>query len=373
MKKSKILLFLLLFLFIPNVNATNVSNWASDINSIQVADIYTCYSSGCSALSSSSQIFSDEQGITRYAVTNTELDAIGNYGMGIKNYVGYLSPNTLYSYNIYFCSNKALGSTEKEIYTNPTATFGFDGIETQYSLITYKSLSTSPIKSTNETFSCTYAYNISTIFQPSVSNTNISINFSSSSSITSVQLTFLGWNLEALGNAEGLSTSDIEEVIANSNLATATSIEEVQTSVEEVKTELNELNQEQAETNDILNDDSVDDSIDLGSSFFGDVADTTPTGGLGEFLVIPLTFVQSLLEEDCSPISLPLPFLDLTLTLPCMNAFWSKMGALKTLLNVVWLAVVGSRILSGIFQLTVEAVDTNPNKSDPVCLKTWEL
>lgn len=142
---------------------------------------------------------------------------------------------------------------------------------------------------------------------------------------------------------------------------------------DEIKNSINETNKELEDLNSTINDDNVDKNIEDATNFFSDIADTTPSGSLGEFLTIPLTFVNSLLDESCSEITLPLPFVDMNIVLPCMDSFWNKMGSIKSIVHIVWLAIVGSKIISSIFQLTVETVDMNPNKSDPVCLKTWEL
>ncbi len=372
-KKIKYLLLLLPFLIIPNVKATNLPNWASDIDYVQRASIFKCSSkSSCSEVSSSTGLIKDDG---YYIIYNTTGQTLNDYGLGVNHYVGILDPNILYSYSLYLCSNKSIGSSSKSITTTSNSSYGWLGTKPNYQWANYYGLSATALKdlSTNESYTCDYSYSFNAIFSPGSTNTSINYFLSSSTSISNVELYVIGYKLEALGNYNNLTASDISQAIENSNIASASSVEEVQTSLEEVKTELQGAKEEQSKTNDILSDGNVDDSIEEGKSFFSNVADTTPTGSLGQFLTIPLTFVQSLLDTSCKKIELPLPFVSKKIYLPCLDTFWERMGALKTLINVVWLAVVGTRILSGIFKLTIEVVDTNPNKSDPICLKTWEL
>lgn len=129
---------------------------------------------------------------------------------------------------------------------------------------------------------------------------------------------------------------------------------------------------------DDVNDTLTDDSIDNNSiSNFVDSMDNEPSSltPFSDFINLPLTWVQSLLasNQNCQTIRLPLPYMqNKTLDLPCMTDFWDRMGSLKTLIELVWIAIVGVRIFNGLFLLTCEVIDPNPDQ-DMTKLRTWEL
>lgn len=87
-----------------------------------------------------------------------------------------------------------------------------------------------------------------------------------------------------------------------------------------------------------------------------------------------MTWVQQILDSSnaCTPIRLPLPFLNEYLDLPCMGDFWERLGLLSTLVTLTWVAVVAVRIFNGLFVLVTWAKDPDPDK-DFTLLKTWEL
>lgn len=126
--------------------------------------------------------------------------------------------------------------------------------------------------------------------------------------------------------------------------------------------------------NDAINDDSIDNSIinDMINSLNHDETSLTP---FSDFINLPLIWIQNLFAsgETCTEIHLPLPYLDNKyLDLPCMTSFWQQMGVLGTLVQTIWIAIVGIRIFNGLFLLTCDVLDPNPDK-DMTKLRTWEL
>ena len=102
----------------------------------------------------------------------------------------------------------------------------------------------------SEVTATTGAYYIT--FRPTCAGNylNIPVSFSSSSQ----NMFFYGYHLEVLGLTDGLSSSDIQNVINNSGLATASSVAEVNSSVSEVKQEITGMQNEQKETNKKLDE-----------------------------------------------------------------------------------------------------------------------
>lgn len=68
----------------------------------------------------------------------------------------------------------------------------------------------------------------------------------------------MGYDLESLGNADSLSAAELDTIIKNSGLATASSVQEVKNSVNEIKQEANNIN------NSITSDDVDDTSQNCG-------------------------------------------------------------------------------------------------------------
>lgn len=102
--------------------------------------------------------------------------------------------------------------------------------------------------------------------------------------------------------------------------------------------------------NDSINDVSTTDAINDGSSFFNNF--TTNQHGLTGIVTAPLTAIQSLTSATCSPLVLPLPFVNQDLTLPCMRPIYqSTFGGFMTLYDIITLGIVSYWIMVRIFSL----------------------
>lgn len=129
-----------------------------------------------------------------------------------------------------------------------------------------------------------------------------------------------------------------------------TKIDTVQQAVEEVKKAQNANLQEQKKTNDILKDDSIQGAQDSASGFFNDF--TTDTHGLTAIITAPLTLISSITSKSCSPLVLPLPFVDKDLTLPCMGAIYSQyFGSFLSIYQLITFGIVAYWVCVRIFNL----------------------
>ena len=146
-----------------------------------------------------------------------------------------------------------------------------------------------------------------------------------------------------------------------------------QTTVIQDQTDL--IIQGQEEIKDTLLDDNISDSDYSDKLDDLDIDNDTWQGPFSAFLLLPLNWVQNILASNqvCQPINLPIPFTNSTLTLPCMTEFWSRLGALSTLIQLCWLAVVGVRIFNGLFVLTVEVTSAKGNADELTKIRSWEL
>lgn len=178
---------------------------------------------------------------------------------------------------------------------------------------------------------------------------------------------FYAYDIDFVGT--GTDNSDVVNAIEGIGQQNQTIIDQnsqTNSKLDSVNDNINKV--EDTITNDSVDDNKINEFIDASNK---EDSSLTP---FSDFINLPLKWVQSLLAsgQSCEPITLPLPFTKRTITLMCMTEFWEKMGVLGVLIQTVWIAVVGVRIFNGLFLLTCETLDPNPDK-DMTKLRTWEL
>lgn len=101
---------------------------------------------------------------------------------------------------------------------------------------------------------------------------------------------------------------------------------------------------------DSINDDDVNSSTNEASDFFEDF--TTDTHGLTGIITAPLNAINSLTSATCSPLVLPLPYVNQDLTLPCMRTIYeTNFGDFMTLYDVITLGIISYWVSIRIFNL----------------------
>lgn len=129
-----------------------------------------------------------------------------------------------------------------------------------------------------------------------------------------------------------------------------TKIDTVEQAVEEVKKAQNAQAQEQKKTNDILKDDTIQGSQDTAGGFFNDF--TTDTHGLTAIITAPLSLISKITSASCSPLVIPLPYVDKDLTLPCMGTIYSNyFGSFLSIYQVITFGIVAYWVCVRIFNL----------------------
>ena len=83
---------------------------------------------------------------------------------------------------------------------------------------------------------------------------------------------------------------------------------------------LGDLNSSIGDLNDSINSSDVN-SSDY-ENFFSDFEDNNH--GLLSFITAPLSFIQNLTNSTCTPITVPIPFVDTSVTLPCMTTIYQR-------------------------------------------------
>lgn len=108
--------------------------------------------------------------------------------------------------------------------------------------------------------------------------------------------------------------------------------------------------EEQKKTNETLKDDNIDKAQDSAGGFFNDF--TTDTHGLTAIVTSPLSLISSISSKSCSPLVIPLPYVDKDLTLPCMRTIYSKyFGSFLLIYQIITFGVVAYWVLVRIFNL----------------------
>lgn len=111
-----------------------------------------------------------------------------------------------------------------------------------------------------------------------------------------------------------------------------------------------ENNKIQQERNDFLNDDDTSESSSTGSSFFNSF--NTSDHGLTGIITAPLNLITSITSKSCSPLVVPLPFVNENLSLPCMSSIYSQyFGSFYDIYKVITFGIVAYWICVRIFAM----------------------
>ena len=103
---------------------------------------------------------------------------------------------------------------------------------------------------------------------------------------------------------------------------------------------LDDLNDKQNQTNQKLDDvnNSMKDETPPNLKGLENSAGWLPAGPLDSILNLPLSLLQNLstnLSKSCQPVNLPLPYVDKTLTLPCVSTIYSQIDGLNIWMNTI--------------------------------------
>ena len=104
----------------------------------------------------------------------------------------------------------------------------------------------------------------------------------------------------------------------------------------------------QQEINNTLNNDDVTGATSTAESFFDDFQ--SDSHGLSGIITAPLRLIQSLSSSTCSPLSIPLPFVNTNATLPCMSGIYSTyFPTFLTLYQLITTGLIGYWVLIKLF------------------------
>ena len=132
----------------------------------------------------------------------------------------------------------------------------------------------------------------------------------------------------------------------NFNLSSLSSLKQQQAIVDGI----NEQNKTLKETNETLNDDDTSESTSEATEFFEGF--DTDTHGLTSIITAPLELIGNIAGSSCSPLPLQVPFVNKTMSLPCMSTIYKKhFGSFLTVYQTITFGIVAYWVCIRIFAL----------------------
>lgn len=126
--------------------------------------------------------------------------------------------------------------------------------------------------------------------------------------------------------------------------------EAIQQQQKEANETMKRVEEEQKKTNDLLEDDDIQGAQDSAGGFFNGF--TTDTHGLTSIITAPLSLISSISSSSCSPLVIPLPFVDKDLTLPCMSSIYSQhFGSFLSIYQMITFGIIAYWVCVRIFNL----------------------
>lgn len=325
------------------VNAASpTEQWAGNIKyTIDAYNLYDLTSTGARNIDLYTygfQRYSAEDIITIYEGAE-RLTIAGNGIMHAFNLSQRTQPGYLYQLTFYQCSNKKIFwenvNADIFIYQNT-------GVSSRPANTTlYQTTNITEITAEN----ASYCQMFTTLFVPNSSSYVGNGSWvglrerASGSNIPDTVVRAYGFDLVNLGIWSG----SLKGVIEDSGFATAESVTQVQQSV-------NQVEQEIKQTQDTITNEDTTGAEDSASGFFNDF--DTNTFGLTSIITAPLNAINSLISSSCSPLVLPLPFVDKNLSLPCMSSVYSQyFGGFFTLYQLITTGLISYYIIVRIFNL----------------------
>lgn len=362
-----IALFCLSLFLIEDAYAVTTSGWAENSNTLQfptIVAVSKCTSStSCSggdiSVSSVNAVESVISPINYYQTDSFTTPSNGF--LWIFNTPTMVEKNYLYSLTSYFCHNSSTTYQLEHIRAANNQT----NVKNNSYPATIHNSAVNTVNSTPLTgFNYTKCQYISSVVSfPNGGGQYLGLKLNTSDSKTGFE-TFWGYELVSLGPTKGLTSSDIENVISNSNLATASSVEEVKEAQEEIKTEIQVLQEEQQQTNekldetnkelgkmnDNLTNNDTTGATDSAGGFFEGF--TTDTFGLTSIITAPLNLIKSITSKTCTPLNLQIPFVNKNMKLPCMSTVYTNyFGSFLTIYQTITFGIISYWVCIRIFAL----------------------
>lgn len=171
-----------------------------------------------------------------------------------------------------------------------------------------------------------YLNSFTGIFKAPSNGTCLNLAFSSNKTLDFYRQSFaIGYRLTNLG-AKPLSQEQISNALSQDFENLNNSINNLSSGINETNNKLNDINS------------SITDSSSPDLDGLKNTAGWLPEGPIDSILNLPLTLLNSLttnLSKSCTPVELPLPYIDKTLTLPCLSTIYPQIDGLSIWINSI--------------------------------------
>lgn len=119
-----------------------------------------------------------------------------------------------------------------------------------------------------------------------------------------------------------------------------------------VENQAEQQQQQHNETMSFFNNENTTQAESDASNFFDNFT-SQDNGGISSIITAPLQAISGLVSATCTPITLPLPYLDnKTIVLPCMSAIYQEhFGAFFTIYQTIIFGALAYRMLVSIFMM----------------------
>lgn len=288
---------------------------------------------------------------------------------GLNTYKMVATGNSTYlRYEINLLSNSPLNESYFLV-TQVCSNYGWEGVTDSSNVINVNGRMTyvKTLYTNQNAGSCTVNGYSGTIVQNIyLFNSQASSSVSGSSHIMSATLTtWHGGYTTYNGFIQVLSAtiqdydSNLEQQIINNNNQSSiinqngTIINQNQTIIDQNNQQLEEqqeTNEKLDELNDNITDTDTSGSEDLAGGFFEDF--DNEDYGLSDIITMPLQVINNITSATCSPLELPLPFVDTDVALPCMyDIYEDHFGGFLTIYQTITFGIVAYWVCINIFRM----------------------
>ena len=136
--------------------------------------------------------------------------------------------------------------------------------------------------------------------------------------------------------------------------------------LQNVNDSVQDVNDSVQDVNNTLNDDDVSDATSDASSFF--TGFQSDSHGLSGIITSPLRLIQSLSSSTCSPLNVPLPFVNQNATIPCMSTVYERYPTFLALWQLLTTGMIAYWIIIKIFGHVKGMQDPNDDRIEVLSL-----
>lgn len=149
--------------------------------------------------------------------------------------------------------------------------------------------------------------------------------------------------------------------IVSEQQATTQAINNLNNTQQQTNNKIDETNNKLQETNDTLNSTDTTEAESEAEDLFTNFE--TSDYGLSGIITAPLNLIESLVSKNCTPLKLPLPFVDEDLTLPCLSSIYrDNFNIFLVLYQTIISALIGYKICVEVFFMVKGFKDPGEDK-----------